>query len=117
MAAPAPADDRYTATSGRLQLSGVQALARLVIEVRRDDRAHGLDTAAFVSGYEGSPLAGLDLELQRHLDVFTDHGVVFRPAVNEELAATAVQGSQLVADLDDARVAGVTGFWYGKSPG
>jgi indolepyruvate ferredoxin oxidoreductase len=117
MTVPAATDDRYTATTGQLQLSGVQALARLVIEVCRGDRAQGLDTAAFVSGYEGSPLAGLDLELQRNLQVFAEHDVVFRPAVNEELAATAVQGTQLVADLEDVRVAGVAGYWYGKSPG
>jgi indolepyruvate ferredoxin oxidoreductase len=117
MTVPTAIDERYTTTTGEIRLSGVQALARLVIEVRRDDRAKGLDTAAFVSGYEGSPLAGLDLELQRNLGVFESHDVVFRPAVNEELAATSVQGTQLVADLDDVSVAGVVGYWYGKSPG
>jgi indolepyruvate ferredoxin oxidoreductase len=117
MTVPAVTDDRYTANTGQLQLSGVQALARLVIEVCRGDRAQGLDTAAFVSGYEGSPLAGLDLELQRNLQVFLEHDVVFRPGVNEELAATSVQGTQLVADLEDVRVAGIVGYWYGKSPG
>jgi indolepyruvate ferredoxin oxidoreductase len=83
MTVPAAGGDRYAATTGQLQLSGVQALARLVIEVRRDDRAQGLETAGFVSGYEGSPLAGLDLELQHNLQVFAEHDVVFRPAVNE----------------------------------
>ena len=109
--------DRFAATSGRFPLSGVQALARLIVDVRRADQAQGLDTAAFVSGYEGSPLAGLDLELQRQEQLLAEHDIVFRPAVNEELAATAVQGTQLVAGHQDARVAGVTGYWYGKSPG
>ncbi len=78
--------------------------------MRRADRAHGLDTAAFVSGYEGSPLAGLDLELLRREQLLAAHDIVFRPAVNEELTATAVQGTQLVAGHEDARVAGITGF-------
>jgi indolepyruvate ferredoxin oxidoreductase len=109
--------DRFAADSGRFPMSGVQALIRLIVDVRRADRAQGLETAAFVSGYEGSPLAGLDLELQRREQLLAEHDIVFRPAVNEELAATAVQGAQLVAGHADARVAGITGFWYGKSPG
>jgi indolepyruvate ferredoxin oxidoreductase len=89
----------------------------MIVDVRRADRAQDLGTAAFVPGYEGSPLAGLDLGLQRHEQLLAEHDIVFRPAVNEELAATAVQGTQLVAGHEDARVAGITGFWYGKSPG
>src|SRR5487761_1314217 len=116
-AASATIGDRFAAESGRFPMSGVQALIRLIVEVRRADQAQGLDTAAFVSGYEGSPLAGLDLELQRRERLLAEHDIVFRPAVNEELAATAVQGTQLVAGHEDARVAGITGFWYGKSPG
>ena len=117
LTASATINDRFAASSGRFPLSGVQALVRLIVDVRRADRAQGLDTAAFVSGYEGSPLAGLDLELQRREQLLAEHDIVFRPAVNEELAATAVQGTQLVAGHEDARVAGITGFWYGKSPG
>jgi indolepyruvate ferredoxin oxidoreductase len=109
--------DRYTAQAGEAQMTGVQALVRLPLNVRRADRSRGLNTAAFVSGYEGSPLGGYDLELQRHAPVLDSCDVVFRPAVNEELAATAVQGAQLAADLAGARVDGVTGYWYGKSPG
>ncbi|GAA2358746.1 indolepyruvate ferredoxin oxidoreductase family protein [Dactylosporangium salmoneum] len=109
--------DRYTAQTGDVQMTGVQALVRLPMNVRRADRVHGRDTAVFVSGYEGSPLGGFDLELQRQGKLLDDLDVVFRPGVNEELAATSVQGTQLVAGLDDARVGGVTGFWYGKSPG
>jgi indolepyruvate ferredoxin oxidoreductase len=109
--------DRYTAETGEAQMTGVQALVRLPLNVRRADCSRGLDTAAFVSGYEGSPLGGYDLELQRHVQVLDSCDVVFRPAVNEELAATAVQGAQLAASSADARVDGVTGYWYGKSPG
>jgi indolepyruvate ferredoxin oxidoreductase len=109
--------DRYTARTGDVQMTGVQALVRLPMNVRRADRIQGRDTAVFISGYEGSPLGGYDLELQRHQHLLDDLDVVFRPGVNEELAATSVQGTQLVAGSADARVEGVTGFWYGKSPG
>jgi indolepyruvate ferredoxin oxidoreductase len=86
--------DRYTAQTGEAQMTGVQALVRLPLNVRRADRSRGLNTAAFVSGYEGSPLGGYDLELQRQARVLDECDVVFRPGVNEELAATAVQGAQ-----------------------
>jgi indolepyruvate ferredoxin oxidoreductase len=109
--------ERYTAGQGTVPMTGVQALARLAVNVRRADRAAGRDTALFIAGYEGSPLAGYDLELQRHADVLAAHDIVFRPAVNEELAATSVQGTQLAPGTGDARVGGVTAFWYGKSPG
>ena len=110
-------EDRYTAESGDVQMTGVQALARLPMNILRSDRAAGLQTAVFISGYEGSPLGGYDLELQRHAKLLAAYDLVFQPGVNEELAATSVQGTQLAAGLADARVAGVTGFWYGKSPG
>ena len=109
--------DRFTTEAGEAQMTGVQALVRLPLNVRRADRARGLDTAAFISGYEGSPLGGYDLELQRQGPLLESLDVVFRPGVNEELAATAVQGTQLAANSGDARVGGVTGYWYGKSPG
>ena len=110
-------EDRYTAESGHVQMTGVQALARLPMNILRSDRTRGLKTAVFISGYEGSPLGGYDLELQRHAKLLASYDLVFQPGVNEELAATSVQGSQLAAGLADARVEGVTGFWYGKSPG
>ena len=110
-------EDRYTAESGDVQMTGVQALARLPMNILRSDRTAGLQTAVFISGYEGSPLGGYDLELQRHAKLLAAYDLVFQPGVNEELAATSVQGTQLAAGLADARVAGVTGFWYGKSPG
>lgn len=110
-------EDRYAVTEGLIHLTGVQALARLPIDVRRSDQRTGLKTAAFVSGYEGSPLGGYDLELGRQSDLLAEHDVVFRAGVNEELAATAVQGAQLAAMSADKRVDGITGYWYGKSPG
>jgi indolepyruvate ferredoxin oxidoreductase len=110
-------EDRYTAESGHAQMTGVQALARLPMNILRSDRTRGLKTAVFISGYQGSPLGGYDLELQRHAELLAEYDLVFQPGVNEELAATSVQGSQLAAGSADARVEGVTGFWYGKSPG
>ncbi len=110
-------EDRYTAESGQVQMTGVQALARLPLNILRSDRAGGLKTAVFISGYEGSPLGGYDLELGRHAKLLASYDLVFQPGVNEELAATSVQGTQLAAGLADARVEGITGFWYGKSPG
>jgi indolepyruvate ferredoxin oxidoreductase len=98
-------------------MSGIQAIVRIVLDQRRMDRARGFDTAAFVSGYEGSPLAGLDLELGRLGDLLDQEDVAFRPAVNEELAATAVAGTQLLADIPGHLHDGVVGFWYGKNPG
>ncbi|MFI4994497.1 MAG: indolepyruvate ferredoxin oxidoreductase family protein [Hyphomicrobiales bacterium] len=110
-------DDRYTLDRGRVLLSGIQALVRLTLVQRRRDLAAGLNTAGFVSGYRGSPLAGLDREFLRakgHLDT---HHVVFRPGLNEDLAATAVWGSQQLALFSGARYDGVFSMWYGKGPG
>ena len=109
--------DRYREDPGRLHLTGIQALARLPIDLRRIDRQAGRDTAAFISGYEGSPLAGYDMELERNRTLLDEFDIVFRPGVNEELAATAVQGTQLAGMQPDKRVEGIIGIWYGKSPG
>lgn len=107
--------DRYTTLDGPVLITGVQGLARMVIDQLRHDRRRGLRTAAFVSGYPGSPLGGFDLELQRApKDDVRLHHV---PGLNEELAATAVWGSQqdALATLDGHD--GIIGLWYGKSPG
>jgi indolepyruvate ferredoxin oxidoreductase len=85
-------DGRFTATAGRVYLSGVQALVRLTVVQRMRDAAAGLSTAGFVSGYRGSPLGGLDVEFVRARDVLSAHEIRFQPGVNEELAATAVWG-------------------------
>ncbi|WP_199547549.1 indolepyruvate ferredoxin oxidoreductase family protein [Streptomyces sp. N35] len=110
-------DDKYTATEGRALMSGVQALVRLTLEQRRIDRERALDTRVFVSGYQGSPLGGVDLEMGRASRFLDEAGVVFRAGLNEELAATAVGGTQHLGRLPGGRHEGVTGFWYGKNPG
>ncbi|WP_116110095.1 indolepyruvate ferredoxin oxidoreductase family protein [Amycolatopsis ruanii] len=110
-------DERYVRDSGTVYLTGVQALVRVVLDRVRLDRRAGTDPAAFVSGYEGSPLAGFDLELARRSALLDEHAVVPRPGLNEELAATSVMGSQLAANLGALRPDGVTGWWYGKAPG
>src|SRR5690349_20401317 len=89
--------DRYTLRSGTVQLTGIQALARLAIDQHRRDTARGRAVSTFISGYEGSPLAGFDLELGRINELLIDNDVIFRPGLNEEAAATAVQGTQLLA--------------------
>ncbi|RSN42031.1 2-oxoacid ferredoxin oxidoreductase [Amycolatopsis sp. WAC 04197] len=109
-------EDRYLREDGTVYLSGVQALVRMLFDRVRHDRAAGASPAVFVSGYEGSPLAGYDLELGRRSHLLEKHDVVHRPGLNEELAATAVMGSQLTASVGSSR-GGVTGFWYGKAPG
>ena len=116
--APIPRlDDRYSAERGQALMSGIQALVRLLIEQRRLDVSRGLNTGVFVSGYPGSPLGGLDREIVRAREHLNPHGVVFEPGVNEELAATAVNGTQLVEQLPGRTRDGVAGFWYGKAPG
>jgi indolepyruvate ferredoxin oxidoreductase len=110
-------DDRYTAVDGEVLLGGIQALVRLMIEQRRLDAARGLNTGMYVSGYPGSPLGGLDKEIARARNHLQPLGIEFEPGVNEELAATAVAGTQLVAELPAHTRDGVTGFWYGKAPG
>src|SRR5437588_3492724 len=109
--------DRYTATSGRVQLTGVQALARLPIDQHRRGLAAGLNVGTFISGYEGSPLAGYDQELGRLKQLLDANDVTFVPGLNEEAAATSVQGSQLACTLPGAARDGVIGIWYGKAPG
>ncbi len=109
--------DRYRREDGRIFLSGVQAIARLPIDQIRIDRRNGLDTAAFVSGYQGSPVGMFGEEIDRAHRTVPDLPVVNRPGVNEELAATAVMGSQLAVTLDDCKYDGILGIWYGKGPG
>lgn len=109
--------DRYVATAGRVQMTGIQALARLPIDQHRRDTAAGRRVGTFISGYEGSPLAGFDLELGRIRELMAANDVTFVPGLNEESAATAVQGSQLANTFDGATRDGVLGIWYGKAPG
>nr|WP_082534610.1 indolepyruvate ferredoxin oxidoreductase family protein [Nonomuraea pusilla] len=110
-------DDKYAADDGTVLISGIQALVRLTLEQRRLDGERGMNTRVFVSGYQGSPLGGVDLEMGRARRFLDPAGVVFKPGLNEELAATAVAGTQLLAQAPGRRHDGVTGFWYGKNPG
>ncbi len=110
-------DDRYLADEGTVFLTGIQALARLPLEQLRIDRRAGLRTAAFVSGYQGSPLGGYGEAVRAAARLEPDLPVVYRPGMNEEYAATAVMGSQLAAIRPDAIYDGVVGIWYGKAPG
>lgn len=110
-------EDRYELREGFVSLSGTQALARLPLEQRWRDEAAGLNTGGFISGYRGSPLGGYDQELWRITSKLNACNVHFQPGVNEDLAATAVWGTQYVNLYAGAKVDGVFGIWYGKSPG
>ena len=110
-------EDKYALEEGRIFLTGVQALVRLPLDQHRSDRRRGLHTATFISGYQGSPLGGLDQELARRRKLCEEHHVFHVPGLNEELGATSAWGSQLAADLPGARYDGVLGMWYGKAPG
>src|SRR5205085_5263600 len=110
-------DDKYTLRSGRIYLSGVQALVRLPIMQRQRDQNAGLNTGGFISGYRGSPLGVYDNALwqaRKHLEA---QNVRFQPGLNEDLAATAVWGSQQVNLFPGAAVDGVFAIWYGKGRG
>ncbi|WP_213958947.1 MULTISPECIES: indolepyruvate ferredoxin oxidoreductase family protein [unclassified Variovorax] len=111
-------DDRYTLNTGRAFMSGVQALVRLPMLQRRRDASAGHNTAAFISGYRGSPLGTYDQALWQAKKHLADNHVVFKPGVNEELGVTAVWGSQqLEFDAASKNYDGVFGIWYGKGPG
>jgi len=110
-------DDKYTLEKGRVYLSGTQALVRLPMLQKARDRAAGLNTAGFISGYRGSPLGGVDQALWKAKAHLAASDVVFQPGVNEDLAATAVWGSQQVNLFPGATRDGVFAMWYGKGPG
>ena len=110
-------DDKYTRRAGRVFLSGTQALVRLPLLQRWRDKELGLNTAGFISGYRGSPLAGYDTALWRAKEQLDAADVVFQPGLNEELAATSVWGTQQVALRPEAKVDGVFAIWYAKGPG
>ena len=110
-------EDKYTLQSGRIYLTGIQALVRLPLMQRARDRAAGLTTAGFISGYRGSPLGGYDSALWQAKALLEQYDIRFQPGLNEDLAATAVWGSQQVGLFPGAKVDGVFGIWYGKGPG
>ncbi len=110
-------EDRYQREEGAVYLTGIQALVRMLLDRARADQRAGRATATYVTGYEGSPLGGLDIELARHAALLAEHAIMAQPGLNEELAATAVVGTQLARQAGELRYAGVTGVWYGKTPG
>ena len=116
-ALPVSLEDKYVLPSGRVYLTGTQALVRLAMIQRARDQAAGLNTACFISGYRGSPLGGFDQALWKARKHLKDNHIHFTPGVNEELAATAVWGSQQVGLFEGAKYDGVYAMWYGKGPG
>ncbi|QPC42221.1 indolepyruvate ferredoxin oxidoreductase family protein [Kaustia mangrovi] len=110
-------DDKYDLASGRIFLSGTQALVRLTLMQQARDAGEGLDTAGYVTGYRGSPLGGLDQQFSRAKTALEARNVLFQPALNEDLAATAVWGAQQAEMRGEGAHDGVFTLWYGKGPG
>jgi indolepyruvate ferredoxin oxidoreductase len=110
-------EHKYTRAEGRIYLSGVQALVRLPLMQQMRDRAAGLNTAGFISGYRGSPLGGFDLELWKAKKHLKASSIEFQPGLNEDLGATMVWGTQQANLFPGAKYDGVFAMWYGKGPG
>ena len=110
-------DDKYTLDEGVALLTGAQALVRALIEQQRSDRAAGYKTAGYVTGYRGSPLGGVDAAMLGAKAELDAANVTFSPGMNEDLSATAINGSQQLAMFGPAEVEGVFALWYGKAPG
>ncbi|SJZ39768.1 indolepyruvate ferredoxin oxidoreductase [Enhydrobacter aerosaccus] len=110
-------DDKYVLESGRVYLTGTQALVRLPMMQRQRDQAAGLNTGGYISGYRGSPLGGFDQALWQAKRFIKKNHIEFQPGLNEDLAATALWGTQQIHLYPGARYDGVFGIWYGKGPG
>jgi len=110
-------NDRYDLTRSPVLLNGTQALVRLMLMQKARDVAAGLNTAGLVTGYRGSPLGAVDLQMTRALKPLAEHDVTFQPGLNEDLAATALWGSQQAELRGEGKFDGVFGLWYGKGPG
>ncbi|RAU20595.1 indolepyruvate ferredoxin oxidoreductase [Paramagnetospirillum kuznetsovii] len=117
IAASVTLDDKYVQDQGRVYLSGIQALVRLPMIQHLRDKAAGLNTGGFISGYRGSPLGGLDKELWHAEKFLSGHDIKFQPGLNEDLAATAVWGTQQIGLFPHPAKDGVFAMWYGKGPG
>ena len=114
---PVSLDDKYDLGKSRVFVTGFQALVRLTLMQKERDRRAGLNTAGYVTGYRGSPLGTLDQQFIRAGAVLAKSDVKFHPATNEELAATALSGTQQAELRGEGRFDGVFGMWYGKGPG
>ncbi|MGB3317337.1 MAG: indolepyruvate ferredoxin oxidoreductase family protein [Albidovulum sp.] len=110
-------NDRYDLTKSPVLLNGTQALVRLMLMQKERDRKAGLNTAGYVSGYRGSPLGGVDLNMARAKSLLDANDIRFEPGLNEDLAATALWGTQQAEMYGEGRYDGVFGLWYGKGPG
>jgi indolepyruvate ferredoxin oxidoreductase len=110
-------DDKYRLDCPTTLINGRQALIRLPLAQRELDRRHGLKTAGLISGYRGSPLGNYDLELWRAGALLQANDILFQPGLNEDLALTALSGSQLLDLIPGRTVDGVFALWYGKGPG
>src|SRR3984885_15183130 len=110
-------EHKYTRAEVRVYLSGVQALVRLPLMQQMRDRAAGINTAGFISGYRGSPLGGFDLELWKAKKHLKASNIEFQPGLNEDLGATMVWGTQQANLFPGAKYDGVFAMWYGKGPG
>ncbi|MEQ3697373.1 MAG: indolepyruvate ferredoxin oxidoreductase family protein [Pseudomonadales bacterium] len=110
-------DDKYNPEAKRAYMTGIEALVRLPLLQRQRDLARGINTAGFISGYRGSPLGGVDQALWRARNYLEENHVKFQPGINEDLAATAVWGTQQVNFNPGANYDGVFSMWYGKGPG
>lgn len=110
-------DDKYSLVTARAYINGIEALVRLPMLQQQRDSERGLKTAGFVSGYRGSPLGGVDQAMVAAKPYLDKNNIKFTPGVNEELAATAVRGSQEVGLMPGSQYQGVFGMWYGKGPG
>lgn len=110
-------DDKYALESGRVFLTGIQALVRLPLMQRQRDAAAGLNTGCYISGYRGSPLGALDQQLWQAKPFIEKNHIKFEPGVNEDLAATAIWGSQQLNLFPDAKYDGIFSMWYAKGPG
>ncbi len=110
-------NDRFDLDKSPVLLNGTQALIRLMLMQKERDRAEGHDTAGLVTGYRGSPLGAVDLQMARAAGPLAAHDVTFQPGLNEDLAATALWGAQQAELRGEGRFDGVFGLWYGKGPG
>ncbi|MEM8812594.1 MAG: indolepyruvate ferredoxin oxidoreductase family protein [Pseudomonadota bacterium] len=109
--------DKYDLTRDRVFVSGTQAVVRLMLMQKERDRRNGLNTAGYVTGYRGSPLGGLDQQFWRSRKQLSEQDLVFQAGLNEDLAATALWGTQQAEMRGEGRFDGVFGIWYGKGPG
>ncbi|MDO5706146.1 MAG: indolepyruvate ferredoxin oxidoreductase family protein, partial [Paracoccus sp. (in: a-proteobacteria)] len=109
--------DRFDLSKSQVLLNGTQALVRLMLMQAARDKAAGLNTAGLVTGYRGSPLGSVDLQMMREGQRLSAAGIRFQPGLNEDLAATAIWGSQQAEMRGEGKYDGVFALWYGKGPG